>query len=770
MNEYDISEAFRRIENDLIDSLIRNLSRHRAEEEKEGYNWDAWQTAQLRELEKYRRDNAHRFDNDFKDIHNAITDLMIKEFQNGVGGDWTNPEIAEWRNLESILGLSPYQPRSNLIGINSGRLDALLEATQNDLEKAEHAVLRKANDEYRKIIFDAQVYADQGGTYEQAVDMATRDFRKRGIQSIVYKNGARHNISDYAEMALRTGGKRAYLMGLGQQMARIGVHTVIVHRRNGACPFCTPWLGKVLVDDVYNEGTEEEARRKGLPLLSEAIDKGFLHPNCKDIYSMYIEGVTKPEEPLTDEEKDLMQKVYDLEQELKKAEGIRDSYIRMANGSLDPKESQNYWVLSAKWNEKAQELRNQLAELRKQLPRDILDEVPPINHSGIRELIEVERDTVTRGLFEVPDGVLKIGDRLDDLNYSWSDRKIERWNVSLNKQVSLPWEGFGKQGKNTLRWTLPDYRYEKPFLLQKKDFEYRTLDKVYQDGKLREDKITKWFKDNGYDYIGYVNTSKYNTPWKVSIGQKDGKYYFVLDDMVEEDGVVKKSTIDKILEREKIVSKQLWDEGVRFRELTARRGDEWNQAMVKFHTAVEADRPASLVSRKAYDELDGEQLYRGIAPVSHLRSDLTMVKTPVECAEQLMEGGVGDCFPSRGIYGDGVAYASNSVQTGRNYATGYGSSEKGCIAVFKIKDDARIIDYDDAVRLFEEIADAHPKDGSPYFNRQQVGSSHEVGKAMQMLGYDIIYQPRGDGMNVHFYIILNRDAIVGISDDYIMRL
>ena len=47
---------------------------------------------------------------------------------------------------------------------------------------------------------------------------------------------------------------------------------------------------------------------------------------------------------------------------------------------------------------------------------------------------------------------------------------------------------------------------------------------------------------------------------------------------------------------------------------------------------------------------------------------------------------------------------------------------------------------------------------------------HEVGKAMQILGYDIIYQARGDGMNVHFYIILNRDAIVGIDDDYIMRL
>lgn len=38
---------------------------------------------------------------------------------------------------------------------------------------AETAVLRKADDDYRKAIFNAQVYANSGaGTYEKAVDMA----------------------------------------------------------------------------------------------------------------------------------------------------------------------------------------------------------------------------------------------------------------------------------------------------------------------------------------------------------------------------------------------------------------------------------------------------------------------------------------------------------------------------------------------------------------------------------------------------------------------
>lgn len=49
------------------------------------------------------------------------------------------------------------------------------------MEKAETAVLRMSEDQYRKIIFNAQVYANTGaGTYEKAVDMASRDFLAAG--------------------------------------------------------------------------------------------------------------------------------------------------------------------------------------------------------------------------------------------------------------------------------------------------------------------------------------------------------------------------------------------------------------------------------------------------------------------------------------------------------------------------------------------------------------------------------------------------------------
>ena len=147
-----------------------------------------------------------------------------------------------------------------------------------------------------------------------------------------------------------------------------------------------------------------------------------------------------------------------------------------------------------------------------------------------------------------------------------------------------------------------------------------------------------------------------------------------------------------------------------------------------------------------------------------------MTKTPMQCAEQLMTGGVGDCFPSRGVYGDCIAYLSNSKDLAYDYATGYGrSGAGGVICRMKLKADAKIITYSEAKDLFNQIADQMVSSNEPYFSRAQrrMSNNVEVGKAMQMLGYDVIYEPRGDGLPVHFYMVLNRDVIVAVEDEWI---
>ncbi|MFR3753593.1 MAG: phage minor capsid protein [Enterocloster sp.] len=166
----------------------------------------------------------------------------------------------------------------------------MIEATTHDMEAAEAAVLRKANDDYRKAIFNAQVYANTGaGTYEKAVDMATKDMLSRGLNCIVYANGARHTLSDYADMAIRTASKRAYLQGEGEKRQEWGISTVIVNKRGNPCPKCLPFVGKVLIDDVWSGGKKSDGP---YPLMSKAVAAGLYHPRCKDSHTTYFPGIS----------------------------------------------------------------------------------------------------------------------------------------------------------------------------------------------------------------------------------------------------------------------------------------------------------------------------------------------------------------------------------------------------------------------------------------------------------------------------------------------
>lgn len=82
MNEYDVRQAFERIELELIESMKRNLGRHLAEEEKEGFRWNMWQEEQLKSLKAYQRANREKFSKRFSRINKEIEDYIRKNANN----------------------------------------------------------------------------------------------------------------------------------------------------------------------------------------------------------------------------------------------------------------------------------------------------------------------------------------------------------------------------------------------------------------------------------------------------------------------------------------------------------------------------------------------------------------------------------------------------------------------------------------------------------------------------------------------------------------
>ena len=355
-NEYDLAEAFQRIENELMASMIRNMDRHRAEETEEGYNWSMWQAEQLKALEKYKRVNRKKYGKQFKNINNQIEELIRQARQTG------NMQ-QEIRILQAIKkgwkvhGKNKSPAHQTMIAeffkLNDRKLETLIKATRQDMEKAETAVLRKAEDDYRKAIFNAQVYANTGsGTYEKAVDMATKDMLSRGLNCVEYANGARHTLADYADMAIRTASKRAYLQGEGEKRQEWGVTTVIMAKRGNPCPKCLPFVGKVLIDDVWSggrsDGVDPETGKR-YPLMSYAISKGLYHPRCKDSHTTYFPGISTADDTWTEEElkKVGLQAKQEVQQQY--AQRQAEKYDRLAKYSLDPENKRNYSLKAGEW-------------------------------------------------------------------------------------------------------------------------------------------------------------------------------------------------------------------------------------------------------------------------------------------------------------------------------------------------------------------------------------------------------------------------------------
>lgn len=350
MSDYNIREAFEKIEDELINSMMRNFSRHRAEETKEGYNWTQWQAEQLKSLEEYRKHNAKKFGKRFKTINSKVEEMIRTAKADGNASQ-------EAEILEAVKDgfKAPKKPSAHstaeFFKVNDRKLDALIKSTTDDLKRAETAVLRMSNDKYRKAIFNAQVAMNTGAvTYEKAVDMACKDMLNAGLNCVEYKNGARHTLSDYADMAVKTANKRAYLRGEGEKRAEWGVSLVVVNSRQGGYPDCAKYIGKVFIDDVYSNGKKSDGN---YPLLSTAIKNGLFHPRCKDSTSTYYPELDDLDAPLSEDEIKELDRQRGIEEKQQYAQRQAERFDRRAEYSLDEDNKRIAQTRADEWHDRA---------------------------------------------------------------------------------------------------------------------------------------------------------------------------------------------------------------------------------------------------------------------------------------------------------------------------------------------------------------------------------------------------------------------------------
>lgn len=283
MLDYDIRQMYEDMEIRLIQSMKRNLQRHLDEEDETGFKYPQWQAMKLKELKRYQRQNKDIVGHDTKGFSTSVSKYLKNELREGSYNAIKQSREAMGDKYKANKRLS-----NSFFKINDKKVNALINSVNNDLKTANKAVLRMTNDQYRKVIFQSQLYVANGVmTPAQAIDAANKDFLRRGLNVIEYKDGKRVNIASYSQMAVRTAGQRAMLMGEGAVRKKMKQHLIQISAHGTSCELCIPWQGKVLIDDVYSGGSSKDGK---YTLLSEAMDQGLFHPNCRHGISTYFGG------------------------------------------------------------------------------------------------------------------------------------------------------------------------------------------------------------------------------------------------------------------------------------------------------------------------------------------------------------------------------------------------------------------------------------------------------------------------------------------------
>lgn len=336
-----ITKIFEEIELRLIRSLKRNIGQHKQEEQQGNFQWTAWQAEKLRNLDKFRRENAAVM-NEYADIIDGETrQLMEEQFDEGVNGV-TVPQSETISDTPQVT----LTPEPKFFGVDDTKVKKLIDDVVNLEKHAETAALRTMDDVYRQTVNKAQFAMSTGSmTLQQAIDIAVKDFLDKGINCIVYRDGRRVNIADYIRMALRTTSTRAKLQGESAKYTALGYDTVQVSKYSMCSDTCLSWQGKAYINDVFVmwDGEIEERENgelwgksnycgKWFPLLSTAIHAGLFHPNCRHTIALYVDGDPLPKALDNCE----IEKRYKLEQKQRRLENKVRRAKRKAEGFSDP--------------------------------------------------------------------------------------------------------------------------------------------------------------------------------------------------------------------------------------------------------------------------------------------------------------------------------------------------------------------------------------------------------------------------------------------------
>ena len=115
------------------------------------------------------------------------------------------------------------------------------------------------------------------------------DFHKRGLTGFIDRAGRRWKLDTYVEMATRTAANNLAQEAHLKTLVEAGYDVVRVNIMPNCAPQCQPFQGRLLSITGATKGTYH-----GEPIVatvSEAIARGYRHPNCRHSAKLWLPGV-----------------------------------------------------------------------------------------------------------------------------------------------------------------------------------------------------------------------------------------------------------------------------------------------------------------------------------------------------------------------------------------------------------------------------------------------------------------------------------------------
>lgn len=294
-----VRELVEDIENELLYSFRKRFVSAK-DEAIDKVDWDKWRIDRMKEFDQFKHENRSIIKKYMKDVSKAMVNDFEESYRHGL--NIVNKQIKQ----AAKKGLK-FNPKNNIpVFTKKVRVLKELQKAQDTLNRAYTVAINSLESQFLQTIQKAQ-NQPLARTLFGAIDMANKELIRHGIVGAVTTNQRRLNIANYIEMTVIEASQEMLFIGEATKSEDVGIYTVYISQHRSSCPLCTPWQGKVLIDDVYQPGVPDGKHE----LLSVAIQKGLFHYNCRHNRITYIEGV----DVMPDTEKNRLRGMSKREQE-----------------------------------------------------------------------------------------------------------------------------------------------------------------------------------------------------------------------------------------------------------------------------------------------------------------------------------------------------------------------------------------------------------------------------------------------------------------------